>query len=291
MIDPVARLAYAVLTALSIAALAGCSFPGQPDPQHRPIAPDQVVDFDALFARSCVGCHGSNGKLGPAPPLNDPIFLSIVPDEVLLDVITNGREGTPMPAFAHSAGGTLTEAQVEILAKGLKAKWKPKYPPVDNIPPYTPVVAAAAKPPEMEAKPGGEAKPPVDSAPPPAPIAPVDLAALGDPEQGAELFVHACAGCHGPQGQGIAAESGVIQHRLNDPNFLALISDQALRRIIITGRPDLEPRPMPDFASGKRRPKDFRPLTEADVTNLVAYLARWRTSPVESPIKTAGRAR
>ena len=35
---------------------------------------------------------------------------------------------------------------------------------------------------------------------------------------------------------------------MNEPDFLALVSDQALRRIIITGRPDLG---MPNYRRGR----------------------------------------
>src|SRR5262249_30279983 len=53
----------------------------------------------------------------------------------------------------------------------------------------------------------------------------------------------------------------------------ALISDQALRRIIITGRADLH---MPGYSPDAGRPKDFTPLTGTDVNDLVALLAYWR---------------
>ena len=45
---------------------------------------------------------------------------------------------------------------------------------------------------------------------------------------------------------------------LNDPDFLALLSDQALRRIAITGRSDLG---MPGYSEPTGRPKGFTPLT------------------------------
>jgi cytochrome c oxidase cbb3-type subunit 3/ubiquinol-cytochrome c reductase cytochrome c subunit len=60
---------------------------------------------------------------------------------------------------------------------------------------------------------------------------------------------------------------------INDPDFLALISDQALRRLVITGRPDLG---MPDYADPKGRPEGFKPLTSQEVTDVVALLAYWR---------------
>ena len=49
--------------------------------------PDQVADFDVLYKTHCAGCHGADGKLGPAPPLTDPLFLAIVHDGELLRVI------------------------------------------------------------------------------------------------------------------------------------------------------------------------------------------------------------
>ena len=69
-----------------------------------------------------------------------------------------------------------------------------------------------------------------------------------------------------------AANDG-LAGAINDPDFLALISDQALRRYVITGRPDLG---MPDYADPTGRPEGFKPLTVQDVTNVVALLAAWR---------------
>ena len=59
------------LLPLLAALTAGCDLPGRPDPADRPVPADQVKDFGALYATHCAGCHGADGKLGPAPPLND----------------------------------------------------------------------------------------------------------------------------------------------------------------------------------------------------------------------------
>ncbi len=87
------------------------------------VLPDQVTDFSALFSSNCAGCHGRDGHSGPARPLNDPLFLALIGKEKLREVIANGRKGTPMPAFAQSAGGTLTDQQVTILADQMEATW------------------------------------------------------------------------------------------------------------------------------------------------------------------------
>jgi hypothetical protein len=86
------------------------------------------------------------------------------------------------------------------------------------------------------------------------------------------VFAHACAGCHGSRGQG-----GKYGDRrvgaINNQAFLALISDQELRRYAITGRPDLG---MPAYDGKAGRSRQFRPLTSAEIDDLVALLAYWR---------------
>ena len=92
----------------------GCDLPGKPDPANKFVAPTKVVDFPTLYAKNCAGCHGKDGKMGPAPPLNDAVFLAIAPEMELAKVIASGRKGTEMPAFALEKGGTLTAEQVQI---------------------------------------------------------------------------------------------------------------------------------------------------------------------------------
>jgi cytochrome c oxidase cbb3-type subunit 3 len=256
---------------LLAALVVGCDLPGQPNPADRPVPQDQVTNFNALYAMHCAGCHGADGKLGPAPPLNDPLFLAIVTDAELLRVITEGRAVTPaqkspMPAFRLGKGAPLTAeqvkvwaelkeethtdprqqspltaTQVKVLAEGIKQRWGPATPPAGAIPPYL-----------SPAGPGG-----------------------GNKDEGPRVFARACAGCHGSQGQGGKngdRRVGALFDPAN-PAFLALASDQALRRYAITGRPDLG---MPAFDGKEGRPADFRALTSAEIHDLVALLAYWR---------------
>jgi cytochrome c oxidase cbb3-type subunit III len=88
------------------------------------------------------------------------------------------------------------------------------------------------------------------------------------------VYAQACALCHGDDGAGTG--DGESPGRINDPALLSLFSDQVLRRIIITGRPDLG---MPDFAGSDGRDSDFKPLTGEQIDDLVALLAHWRASP------------
>jgi cytochrome c oxidase cbb3-type subunit III len=248
---------------------AGCDLPGRPSPADRPVPAEEVKDFGTLYARHCAGCHGADGKLGPAPPLNDPLFLAIVPDAELVRVISGGRAVTPaqnslMPAFRLGKGAPLTTAQakvwaelkeetptspkqkspltttqVTVLVEGIKQRWGAAAPAAGSIPPY---------------------------------LAPTRAGGGNKQEEGARVFARACAGCHGNQGQG--GKYGERQvGAINNQAFLALISDQALRRYAITGRPDLG---MPAFDGKDGRSADFSPLTSTEIDDLVALLAYWR---------------
>jgi mono/diheme cytochrome c family protein len=206
--------------------------------------PDKIVDFRQLFATNCAGCHGAAGNFGPAPPLNDPVFAAIVPDDALRRVIRAGRAGTPMPAFARENGGDLTDAQIHVLADGIKSHWKAESSLPANPPDYAFAVEEGSR------------------------------HSSDSVERGAQVFKRACAECHGPNGAG-RERHGSLKNTIDAPSFLALISNQALRRIIITGRPDLG---MPNYAEGNGRPPDFAPLTTSEIDDLVSLLASWRTA-------------
>ncbi len=92
--------------------------------------------------------------------------------------------------------------------------------------------------------------------------------AAGDPRRGERVFADFCASCHGTGGTGGPRGSAVA----NDA-FLALVSDQGLRTIVIAGRPDLG---APDW----RGNVPGRPMSEQEITDVVAWLASRR---VESP--------
>jgi mono/diheme cytochrome c family protein len=225
--------------------LAGCDLPGRPRSEDRYIAPRNERAFAVLYQRNCAGCHGVDGTFGPAPPLNDKLFLALIPDSELRRVVAEGRPGTLMPAFAEEKGGQLTSEQVEILTSGIKTRWSAKEPPPSVAPAY---------------------------------LLSKDQAESGlaqSKKEGLEVFARACASCHGDLGQGTTNGDNSVG-AINDPNFLALTSDQALRRYVITGRPDLG---MPNYADPKGRAEGFQPLTSRDVANVVALLAEWRPVP------------
>ncbi|HVS35472.1 MAG TPA: c-type cytochrome [Gemmataceae bacterium] len=259
---PYAGRAPLVLALLALMT-AGCRFPGQPKDADRPIPPDRVLAFDALYRQNCSGCHGADGKLGPAPPLNDGLFRAIVPTKTVEDVVAGGRPGSLMPAFGTEQGGPLTKAQVAVLVneiKGIPYRVEEKDQEVEVV-----------RDPKGAAPAWGAPGPASEGAPPY--LAAAD--AIGDAAAGRSRFATACASCHGDHGQGVSKD-GRIARAINEPAFLSLISDQNLRRIMITGRSDLG---MPDYAHhGKEA------LTPEDVLNLVAFLrTQGNSTPTSHP--------
>jgi cytochrome c oxidase cbb3-type subunit 3 len=87
----------------------------------------------------------------------------------------------------------------------------------------------------------------------------------GTVEQGRQIFQMNCSSCH-QQGQ----------QKITDTSYLALMSDQSLRTIVIAGRPDLG---QPD--SEHVRPG--QPLTDQNVSDIVAYLHSLRSDTPGQP--------
>ncbi len=98
----------------------GCEPPGKPKPEPRS---EDITDFKTLFHDNCSGCHGPEGQNGPARPLNNALYLAVIPRHVLQKTIENGRPGTAMPPWLRSQGGPLTEKQIIALVNGIEQNW------------------------------------------------------------------------------------------------------------------------------------------------------------------------
>jgi mono/diheme cytochrome c family protein len=183
-------------TLVLVIASAGCA-----RPEESAVRPEDVMDFNTLFKTNCAGCHGTDGRQGVAQQLNDPLFLAVASDASLRDVISNGRPGTPMTAFARESGGLLTREQVQALVDGMKRSWGGTPPPADSPPPPYSEDEAIAKG-----------------------LAP------GEATRGRSAFASYCARCHGADGKGGTSGGSVV-----DDSFLALTSSQSLRTTIIAG--------------------------------------------------------
>jgi cytochrome c oxidase cbb3-type subunit 3 len=156
-------LVLAILVGVLCAACSNA--PGRPVAGSEVIPPDQIMDFSVLYAKNCAACHGRGGKGGAAIPLSDPVFLAIANDDTIRHTAAFGVPDTAMPAFARSAGGMLTDQQIDAIVKGIRSWAKTDHLRGDIPPPY-----AAAAP--------------------------------GDPTQGAEVYAAYCSACHGQNGQG-----------------------------------------------------------------------------------------
>jgi len=214
----------------------GCGVPhGQPSKGSEVLAPNEILEFGTLYAEDCAGCHGAEGRGGAAIALANPVYLAIAGDAAIRRVIANGVRGTAMPAFAESAGGMLTDAQIDVITKGIRSRWSRRG------------ILDAANPPSYAAK------------------------STGDAMRGEAAYKTYCESCHGPGGRG-----GVKGSSVTDDSFLGLVSDQGLRTIVITGRPELG---APDW----RGNVPDKPMSDQEVTDIVAWLASRRVQNPGQP--------
>jgi cytochrome c oxidase cbb3-type subunit 3 len=228
------RIPYlSAFAVLPLVLLLACSIPnGQPQKGSEPLAPNQVVDFDTLYAQNCAACHGAEGHGGASIALANPVYLAIIDENAMHNVVANGVRGTSMPAFAQSAGGSLTDEQIDVITSGIVSRWGHKG------------ILDGTNPPSYAAK------------------------TTGNAAHGEIAFGTYCASCHGTEGQGGSKASAI-----SNDSFLALVSDQGLRTIVITGRPDLG---APDW----RGDVPGKPMSDQEITDVDAWLASRR---VQSP--------
>jgi cytochrome c oxidase cbb3-type subunit 3/ubiquinol-cytochrome c reductase cytochrome c subunit len=236
--SPVPRfLALCLLACAATLPIAGCrNVPGKPGPEPEVTRPEQLADFATLYNQNCASCHGVNGKNAAAISLANPIYLAIAGVANIQRVTANGVPGTTMPPFSKVAGGMLTDRQITILAEGMERNWG------------SPDALA------------GQVAPAYASNAP------------GDPVQGQKTFAAFCARCHGVDGNGAPVGNGIVTGSLVDSAYLALISDQGLRSIIIAGQPE---QGMPDWRSHLNGP-GARPMTDQEITDVVAWLTSHR---------------
>jgi len=209
-------------------ALSGCGqLPGATAEAHPPVRPDQILDFHTLYNQNCQSCHGTGGQNGPAMDLANPEYLAMTDDATLRRIIDNGMPGTQMPAWAKSAGGMLTDQQIDAIIAGMRKEWA------------QPDVLAGATPPPLEQPTGGNA------------------------QHGQQAYQTHCASCH----------AGHQRQELTSPVYLSLVSDNALRSIIVAGRPDIG---QPDWRHDASKGAPATPLTPQEVTDIVTYLGSLR---------------
>ena len=232
-----------VFTAVAATLFSGCGAPhGQPGKGSEVPAPTDILEFGTLYAENCAACHGPEGKGGAAIALANPVYLAIADDASIRKVIAQGDPGTAMPAFAQSAGGMLTDAQIDLIIKEIRSRWSQRgILDAASAPPYTPKLT-------------------------------------GDAQRGEAAYKNFCESCHGPVGRGGGKASAI-----SDDSFLALVSDQSLRTIVIAGRPELG---APDW----RGNLPGRPMSDQEITDVVAWLASRRVPNPGQPYSASNNA-
>lgn len=159
--------------ALSLSTVA-CTLPGRPSSASQMVPPGKIIDFDILYGKNCAGCHGQNGYGGPAIGLGNPLYLAIADDSTIRRVTMEGVTGTSMPAFAQSAGGFLSNEQIDAVVTGMRTRWARRD------------IAASLNPPRYASRGPGDAK------------------------RGAMVYGTFCSSCHGADGRGGPKASSIV---------------------------------------------------------------------------------
>jgi mono/diheme cytochrome c family protein len=115
-----------------------------------------------------------DGAGGVARGLADPVFLEIADEATLRRVTSVGVRGTAMPAFGKTAGGSLSDDQIDTIVHGIEARWAGVEGSTDLPPP--PYLSSTA----------------------------------GDVTRGGETFAMFCTRCHGADGHGGSAAGAIV---------------------------------------------------------------------------------
>ena len=191
-----------------------------------------------LYGQHCAVCHGDSGNGGVGVPLALPGFQSTVDDDYLRATIRNGRPGRVMPAFSR-----LSDAEVDAIVGHIRG-WRKDA----AVPQFAPSRVA------------------------------------GNAQRGATLFAQHCAACHGDRGQGGRGtgvtfsrprDLPIIAPALNNPGFLAAVTDQQLKTTLMHGR---QGTPMVSFLE--------QGLSERDIDDLVSFVRGFDT-PAEPAASSA----
>jgi mono/diheme cytochrome c family protein len=248
---------------------------------QRPAAQRLAILCALLLSAGCttpIGCNHIPGRPGPGPEV-------VRPDEIL-DFPTlykqncaachgaDGRNGAAIalanPLYLAVAG---EENVQQVIAKGVPNKL---------MPPFAKSAGGMLTDQQVAALAHGILQQWGSPNPFAGQSIPSYLATSpGDAARGQQAFTTFCARCHGATGEGKPSHVKGSSRGLGsivDPAYLALISDQDLRSITIAGRPD---EGMPDWRSDASQP-----MTDQQITDVVAWLASKRTTDPGQPYRT-----
>lgn len=221
-----------------------------------------ILSFISLIlVMSSVGCHR---RIGPP---NDQEELTRPEDVVSFDRLykqncsaCHGENGTGGPAL------DLANPNYQALVDDASLRrWITSGMPGTQMPAFGESAGGFLTPQQVDTLVGGmrsrwaHANQKVHDMPP------YSSSMIGTAELGHEIFQVSCFYCH-QQGQ----------QKITDTSYLALVSDQTLRTIVIAGRPDLG---QPDY----KQVRAGQPLTDQDVSDIVAYLHSLRSDTPGQP--------
>jgi len=166
------------------------------EPNHQQ---DLLVDYHTNavqtatehYAQNCAVCHGAAGEgIGENPPLNSDA-VRLIPEIDLFKVISRGRDGTLMAAWATEEGGIFSNSQVDDLVTLMQnVNWSYVEIRVAELGLTPPEVIEMEVSDEMLASvatlPGGE-----------------------NLTEGLLVYAENCAACHGANGSGTVIAPGI----------------------------------------------------------------------------------
>ncbi len=230
----------------------------------------------ALFASSCFTCHGENGQGGTAPALNNLERLTTLDDDWYRQTIANGRPAKGMPTW----GTVLSPYQIEDLV-ALIGAWRKS----EQVAPTTTVADLLNS--ALFSLSQGDAEDAIfylDRAKPFA-FGPAleqfdplitqiktgesekalttlnDLRTqwpIGEAKSGEQIYIDACQGCHGSEGQ------GGVGLRLKPSQFIQTSTNADLLTLLFNGRTGTAMRSFSGI------------LTEQQLADVIAFLRSWQ---------------
>jgi mono/diheme cytochrome c family protein len=204
------------------------------------------MEFEALYAENCAGCHGANGRGGATIALANPVYLAIVDERSMRATIADGVRDTSMAAFGQRAGGMLTEKQIDALVDGIRSRWS------------RPAALGGATPPSYRAT------------------------SAGDARRGDAVYQTFCQSCHGADGRGGPKGSAIT----NDSFLALTSDQGLRTMVIAgrpeLGAPDWRGH----LEGAPAAPGVSRAMSDQDVTDVVSWLASHRVRAPGQPYVT-----
>ena len=214
-----------------------------------------------ILVMGCVGCHG---RIGPP---NDQEELMRPEEVVSFDRLykqncsaCHGESGSGGPAL------DLANPNYQALVDDVSLRrWITNGMPGTQMPAFGESAGGFLTPQQVDALVGGMRSRWARADQKAHDMPTYSSSTIGTAEQGRQFFQVNCASCH-LQGQ----------QKITNTSYLALMSDQSLRTIVIAGRPDLG---QPDW----KQVHPGQPLTDQDVSDIVAYLHSLRSETPGQP--------